>query len=86
MKTVVGEKGQVTIPKALRESLGLTPGTTLEIHEEAGALVARKRAEGDPFTRLVGILPQIQTDEALRALRGPDFDPAIDGRKRDNSR
>jgi hypothetical protein len=33
----------------------------------------------DPFERLVGILPSIDTDEVLRELRGPDFDPAAEG-------
>lgn len=30
MKSVLGEKGQVTIPKALRQSLGILPGQEVE--------------------------------------------------------
>ena len=30
MKTKVSEKGQITIPKAVRLKLGLRPGTVLE--------------------------------------------------------
>lgn len=33
MKSVVSEKGQVTIPKALRDSLALVPGTELDFVE-----------------------------------------------------
>ena len=28
MKAIVAERGQVTIPKALRDKLGIRPGTT----------------------------------------------------------
>ena len=30
MKAIISEKGQVTIPKALRDSLALAPGTALD--------------------------------------------------------
>ena len=39
MKAVVSEKGQVTIPKALRESLALTPGSTLDFEEREGVVL-----------------------------------------------
>ena len=35
-------KGQVTIPKPLRESLGLEPGQELEFEESEGALIVRR--------------------------------------------
>ena len=43
MKTIVSEKGQITIPKAVREKLGITPGTVLEIETEKGRLIAVKK-------------------------------------------
>ena len=33
MKAKVADRGQVTIPKALRDRLGIRPGTVLDFHE-----------------------------------------------------
>ncbi len=42
----VGKRGQVTIPKELRERFGITGGDDVVIHEEAGKLVIER-----PVTR-----------------------------------
>jgi AbrB family looped-hinge helix DNA binding protein len=47
MKSTVSEKGQITIPKRLRDKLGIRPGTVLDFDEEQGRLVARKQSEAD---------------------------------------
>lgn len=78
MKAVVGEKGQVTIPKPLRDSLALKPGTELEFEEREGVLVGRRVAEHDPLGRLVGLLPRMDVDKALTDLRGPAWDGDLD--------
>ncbi len=39
MKTVVSSKGQIVIPKPIREKLGLKPGTTLKISVEGGRII-----------------------------------------------
>ena len=44
MKAKVAERGQVTIPKRLRDRLGIRPGTVLEFAEEQGKLVVRTAA------------------------------------------
>ncbi len=54
MNSIVSEKGQITIPKQLRDGLGLTPGTVLDFTEENGKLVARKVLESDPISRWRG--------------------------------
>lgn len=70
MKSVVAERGQVTIPKALRDKLGIRPGTALEFTAQNGALVARK-AETDPVSQVFGCLgARVDTDKFIRALRG----------------
>ena len=56
MKTTVSEKGQITIPKRLRDSLGLRPGTVLDFEEAGGRLVGRKLVPADHLEELVGIL------------------------------
>ncbi len=74
MKAIVSEKGQVTIPKSLRDSLGIRPGQVLELDEEGGRLVATKVSETDPLESVYGILPAGPgTDELIRSMRGePD--------------
>jgi AbrB family looped-hinge helix DNA binding protein len=56
MKTTVSEKGQITIPKRLRDRLGLRPGTVLDFEEAGGRLVGRKLVPADHLDELVGIL------------------------------
>jgi antitoxin PrlF len=74
MKAIVSEKGQVTIPKPLRDRLGLRTGQVLDFFEEKGRLVAVKAASQDPVERVYGILKLGRsTDSLLRSLRGaPD--------------
>lgn len=41
-RRVVGERGQVTIPKTLRERFGIQGGDEVEIHEVEGRLVIER--------------------------------------------
>jgi antitoxin PrlF len=71
MRATVSEKGQVTIPKPLRDRLGIQPGQVLDFDEEEGRLVARKIGERDPVDAVYGILHLDKpTDEFLAELRG----------------
>jgi AbrB family looped-hinge helix DNA binding protein len=74
MKATVSEKGQVTIPKALRDRLGIRPGAILDMREEAGRLVATKQSTEDAVGRVYGILKvRRRTDRLMESLRGkPD--------------
>lgn len=76
MKTTVSEKGQITIPKRLRDRLGLRPGTVLDFEETDGRLIGRKLVPVDDLDDLVGILPPIPggTDAFIREIRGPGPD------------
>lgn len=38
-KTVVSSKGQVIIPKRVRDTLGLTPGTVLRVRVEGRCVI-----------------------------------------------
>ncbi len=71
MKATIGERGQVTIPKAIRDRLGLSSGMVLEIHEENGVIMAEKVSAEDPVSKVRGCLKlDKSTDEILAELRG----------------
>lgn len=71
MATIVAERGQVTIPKALRDKLGIGPGTVLEFTAEQGRLVATKVITDHPAQRLMGRHGRgRRTDDILSELRG----------------
>jgi antitoxin PrlF len=70
MKAVIAERGQVTIPKALRQKLGLHPGVILEFAVEDGKLIATKVAPTSPVDRLYGTLANgSNTDAFIAELR-----------------
>lgn len=70
MKAIVAERGQVTIPKSLRDKLGIRPGTALEFSARNGTLVARK-AETDRVSQVFGCLgSKFDSDRFIRSLRG----------------
>jgi len=73
MKSIVSEKGQVTIPKPVRDSLGLQPGVAVEFFEENGRLIGRKLVTAtDTVSTVTGIIKTtIDVDQYLEDLRGP---------------
>lgn len=64
----------MTIPKALRDRLGIRPGQILEFEAEEGCLVACKVSTGDSVASVFGILELGEgTDAVIERLRGePD--------------
>jgi antitoxin PrlF len=73
-------KGQVTIPKWIRDELGLGPGTELEFDVRRGEIRAR-RAQGAPgrgdriverMRRTTGGDLKLSTDEIMALTRGED--------------
>jgi len=71
-------KSQVTLPKAIRELLGVSPGQ--EIDYEAlpdGRVVifpVRRAHTDNPFMQLLGVgLRRRPTDEIMRETRGEDW-------------
>ena len=72
MKSMVSEKGQVTIPKALRDRLGLQAGQVLDFYEESGRLVAVKASAIDAVESVYGVLGELDTQGWIEELRGDD--------------
>jgi AbrB family looped-hinge helix DNA binding protein len=71
MKTKVSEKGQITIPKAVRLKLGLRPGTVLELDADHGRLIGRKASGRDVVDELYGSMPMDEpVDAYLERTRG----------------
>ena len=73
MKAIVSQKGQVTIPKQLRDRLALRPGTVLHFEAVGGKLVAVKASvQEDPVLAVTGIIEAVgSTEELLEETRGP---------------
>lgn len=71
MNAIVADRGQVTIPKKLRERLGITPRTVLAFEEENGCLRVTKIVPGDAVSRVLGCVRlEKTTDGIVRELRG----------------
>jgi len=72
MKSRMGVRGQMVIPKQLREHLGLRGGQLLEIREDHGHLIVTKSPEEDGLDAVYGILNTgMTTDEMIEEMRGP---------------
>src|ERR1035437_9464462 len=73
MKRVISIKGQVTIPKALRDRLGLVPGQVVDFSEDRGTRIGRKVAPVDPVAASFGIVQLGRsTDAWMTGLRGEE--------------
>jgi antitoxin PrlF len=72
MDATVAERGQITLPKTVRDALGLTKGSKLKVELEGGRIILRKDVD-DAISRMRGRLKLdgfANTDEAMRAIRG----------------
>jgi AbrB family looped-hinge helix DNA binding protein len=68
----IGERGQVTIPKKIREKYGLMPYIEVEfVPKETGVLIKKKSLHLSPVERVYGILQKkSSTDKYIEAIRG----------------
>jgi antitoxin PrlF len=66
MNSSISSKGQVTVPKALRDQLGLKAGTTVEFELADGGVLMRKGHQGQrPVDRVLGVLERRHSTDAL---------------------
>lgn len=71
MNAIVADRGQVTIPKPLREKMGIRPSTVLSFSIKHGALIAVKKVKEDPVNAVLGCLKtDLSSDELMVELRG----------------
>ena len=71
----VGERGQVTIPKDLRDRYGLVPDSMIEFVEEQGELILRRvitKPKNDHWAKVRGILKGKvkNVDAEIEEMRG----------------
>ena len=72
MEATVAERGQITLPKAVRDALGLIKGTTLQVELDGSRIILRKNVN-DAISRVRGKFKLDgfdSVDEAMRAVRG----------------
>jgi AbrB family looped-hinge helix DNA binding protein len=85
MKATVTSKGQVTIPLAIRERLGIQPGQVLEFDETAPLLKAAKVVNEKAMRKVLGSARQQlagkSTLEWIEEVRGPAELPAAKGHR-----
>ena len=71
----ITSKGQITLPKKIREKLGVHPGDELGFEEQDNLIVIRKVVTESPFDKWVGKLKHLQgqrSDDLVREARGHD--------------
>ena len=72
-KIKVTSKGQVTIPKDVREKMGIKPGDYLEIKEAKEGYIIKKKIDKEKLEKYVGILnKESKSDQMVEELRGND--------------
>lgn len=73
----ISRRGQITIPKQLRERFGLQPGVEVEVVPTDEGLLIRKRVIGQhPVDKVAGILGKdalgegVSVDDYIEEIRG----------------
>jgi AbrB family looped-hinge helix DNA binding protein len=77
MSTTVTAKGQVTIPKRVRDLLGIKPGSRVDFRSGSDGEIVIQREDGArPPSRMEQLRghagPGMSTDEIMALLRGDD--------------
>jgi antitoxin PrlF len=71
----ITSKGQVTIPKKVRDKLGVHPGEDVGFEEKGDLILIRKAVTKSPFDKWVGKLKHLKgqrSDDLVREIRGHD--------------
>lgn len=69
----VTSKGQITIPKKIRDKLGIGPGEDLGFNEKDGVFYIKKTLKKSPFDKWMGRLKNLKgskPDNIIEDLRG----------------
>ncbi len=69
----VTSKGQITLPKEVRDNIGIGPGEEVEFQKEEDGYLLKKKVKHSPFDRFVGYLKDKKgksPDKIIEELRG----------------
>ena len=70
----ISERGQITIPKTLRDQFGMNHNVEVEfLPTERGLLLQKRSTSSHPIDQLVGILKDFKyesTDDFIEEIRG----------------
>lgn len=72
-KAKLTTKGQITIPKTVRDRLGLRAGDEIEFVEDHGSFHLQKRVRSSPFVNYRGFLVHLagrEPDALVEEMRG----------------
>ena len=72
IKATLTSKGQITIPKEVREKMGISTGESLSFEEKNGIFYIKKSLIKSPFDKWVGRLKSKKgrkTDQIITELR-----------------
>jgi len=70
MKAKITSKGQITLPKPLRDKLGLKTGDNVIIRETSEGYILEKELDQQRFKKYVGFLNQENdSDKVIEELR-----------------
>ena len=81
LTTVVSTKGQVILPKAIRNALAWGPGTRLEVEETDAGVLLRRVALFAP-TEMADVFGSLKTDGRARTLEEMDAAVVAEARRR----
>jgi antitoxin PrlF len=71
MEATVAERGQITLPKAVRDALGLTKGTQLRVELDGSRIILRKNVD-DAISKARGKFKLdgfASVDDAMQSVR-----------------
>ena len=80
MEATVAERGQITLPKAVRDALGLTKGSQLKVELDGSRIILRKNVD-DAVSRARGkfmVEGFFRVGDALGAVRGSAAGDPVD--------
>ncbi len=74
----ITSKGQVTLPKEMRDKIGIDTGSFIEIRETEAGYLINKQVDDDCLKRYIGILDKghkagsnkTSSDDIIREIRG----------------
>jgi AbrB family looped-hinge helix DNA binding protein len=68
----IGERGQITIPKSIREKYGFFPQIEVDfVLQKKGVLIRKKTKHVSPVDQVYGILQKnVRTDPYIESIRG----------------